>query len=54
VLDHVLPYLACPYCGAGPAAWHTDETALAARVRSLPARMTATVSVRVSVFRPAT
>jgi 23S rRNA (guanine745-N1)-methyltransferase len=37
----------------GPAAWHTDETALAARVRSLPARMTATVSVRVSVFRPA-
>ena len=36
----------------GPAAWHTDETVLADRVRSLPERMTATVSVRVSVFRP--
>jgi 23S rRNA (guanine745-N1)-methyltransferase len=36
----------------GPAAWHADETDLAARVRSLPEQMTATVSVRVSVFRP--
>jgi 23S rRNA (guanine745-N1)-methyltransferase len=36
----------------GPAAWHIDETVLASRVRSLPAQMTATVSVRVSVFRP--
>jgi hypothetical protein len=36
----------------GPAAWHTDEADLAARVRSLPEQMTATVSVRVSVFRP--
>ena len=37
----------------GPAAWHTDQEALAAAVRSLPGPMTATVSVRVSVFRPA-
>jgi 23S rRNA (guanine745-N1)-methyltransferase len=36
----------------GPAAWHTDEAALAARVRDLPGAMTATLSVRVSVFRP--
>lgn len=36
----------------GPAAWHADEADLAARVRNLPERMTATVSVRVSVFRP--
>jgi len=36
----------------GPAAWHAGETDLAARVRSLPEQMTATVSVRVSVFRP--
>jgi 23S rRNA (guanine745-N1)-methyltransferase len=36
----------------GPAAWHADEADLAARVRSLPEQMTATVSVRVSVFRP--
>jgi 23S rRNA (guanine745-N1)-methyltransferase len=36
----------------GPAAWHADETDLAARVGSLPVPMTATVSVRVSVFRP--
>jgi 23S rRNA (guanine745-N1)-methyltransferase len=36
----------------GPAAWHARETDLAARVRSLPEQMTATVSVRVSVFRP--
>ena len=36
----------------GPAAWHTDEADLAARMRSLPARMTATVSVRLSVFWP--
>jgi 23S rRNA (guanine745-N1)-methyltransferase len=36
----------------GPAAWHADEADLAARVRNLPEQMTATVSVRVSVFRP--
>jgi 23S rRNA (guanine745-N1)-methyltransferase len=36
----------------GPAAWHADQADLAARVRSLPGQMTATVSVRVSVFRP--
>ena len=36
----------------GPAAWHTDQAALAAAVRSLPGPVTATVSVRVSVFRP--
>ena len=36
----------------GPAAWHAGEADLAARVRSLPEQMTATVSVRVSVFRP--
>jgi 23S rRNA (guanine745-N1)-methyltransferase len=37
----------------GPAAWHADQAALAATVQSLPGPMTATVSVRVSVFRPA-
>ena len=37
----------------GPAAWHADEADLAARVRSLPEQMTATVSVRISVYRPA-
>ena len=77
MLDDVLPYLACPYCGAGltrtGSALHCarghafnvarqgyasllpkqgDQAALAARVRSQPARVTATVSVRVSVFRP--
>lgn len=36
----------------GPAAWHANEADLAARVRNLPGQMTATVSVRVSVFRP--
>jgi len=36
----------------GPAAWHTDEADLVARMPSLPAQMTATVSVRLSVFRP--
>jgi 23S rRNA (guanine745-N1)-methyltransferase len=36
----------------GPAARHADEADLAARVRNLPERMTATVSVRVSIFRP--
>jgi 23S rRNA (guanine745-N1)-methyltransferase len=36
----------------GPAAWHADEADLAARVRNLPEQMTATVAVRVSVFRP--
>jgi 23S rRNA (guanine745-N1)-methyltransferase len=36
----------------GPAAWHADEADLAARVRSLPEQVTATVSVRVAVFRP--
>ena len=37
----------------GPAAWHADQAALAATARSLPGPITATVSVRVSVFRPA-
>ncbi len=36
----------------GPAAWHRDEAAVAARVARLPAEMTATLSVRLSVFRP--
>lgn len=36
----------------GPAAWHAEEADLAARVQNLPEQMTATVSVRISVFRP--
>jgi 23S rRNA (guanine745-N1)-methyltransferase len=36
----------------GPAAWHHDEAAVAARVGRLPAELTVTLSVRLSVFRP--
>lgn len=36
----------------GPAAWHRDEAAVAARVARLPADMTVTLSARLSVFRP--
>ncbi|MFG2099185.1 putative RNA methyltransferase [Micromonospora echinaurantiaca] len=39
--------------GMGPSAWHTDPAGLAARVAALPEPVRVTVSVRLTVWRPA-
>ncbi|MCX5069181.1 23S rRNA methyltransferase [Micromonospora lupini] len=38
--------------GMGPSAWHTDPTALAARLAALPEPVQVTVAVRLDVLRP--
>jgi 23S rRNA (guanine745-N1)-methyltransferase len=48
-LDH---QAAAAAAGMGPSAWHTDPAALAGLIGELPGRVTATLSVTLSVFRP--